>query len=207
MAVIAPEYDCLFKLLVIGDSGVGKSSLILRFADETYQASYIATIGVDFKVKTLELQGSMCKMQIWDTAGQERFGPIMSSCYYRGAMGFIVVYDVTDKQSFNNVRRWVEEIKKSGSDDLPMMLVGNKCDQASKKVVSYDEAKDLADELGVHLLETSAKNSHNVEEAFTTMSTEFLASKAKVCMQSTRTRSNQFTLTAGARVTERGTCC
>jgi len=167
----SPEYDYLFKLLLIGDSGVGKSCLLLRFADDTYTESYISTIGVDFKIRTLQHEGKTIKLQIWDTAGQERFRTITSS-YYRGAHGIIVVYDVTDKESFNNVKHWVSEIEKYAADGVNKLLVGNKLDLASKKVVSFDEAKELADSLNIRLLEASAKNAHNVEEAFNTMAGE-----------------------------------
>eukprot|EP00448_Togula_jolla_P003891 CAMPEP_0170597970 /NCGR_PEP_ID=MMETSP0224-20130122/15993_1 /TAXON_ID=285029 /ORGANISM="Togula jolla, Strain CCCM 725" /LENGTH=248 /DNA_ID=CAMNT_0010922481 /DNA_START=50 /DNA_END=797 /DNA_ORIENTATION=- len=168
---MTPEYDYLFKLLLIGDSGVGKSCLLLRFADDTYTESYISTIGVDFKIRTLDLEGKTVKLQIWDTAGQERFRTITSS-YYRGAHGIIVVYDVTDKESFNNVKHWMQEIDKYAADGVNKLLVGNKCDLSSKKVVSYDEAKELADSLGVQFMETSAKNAHNVEQAFQMMAGE-----------------------------------
>mmetsp|Transcript_38475 Transcript_38475/g.77083 ORF Transcript_38475/g.77083 Transcript_38475/m.77083 type:complete len:203 (+) Transcript_38475:103-711(+) len=174
---MSAEYDYLFKLLLIGDSGVGKSCLLLRFADDTYTESYISTIGVDFKIRTLELDGKTIKLQIWDTAGQERFRTITSS-YYRGAHGIIVVYDVTDQESFNNVKQWMNEIDRYANDKVNKMLVGNKCDLTSKKVVDYNAAKEFADQLGIPFLETSAKNSTNVEQAFITMAAEIKARMA-----------------------------
>ena len=166
-----PEYDHLFKLLLIGDSGVGKSCLLLRFADDTYTESYISTIGVDFKIRTIEIGGKSIKLQIWDTAGQERFRTITSS-YYRGAHGIIVVYDVTDQASFSNVKQWLQEIDRYACENVNKLLVGNKCDLTTKKVVDYNTAKEFADGLGIPFLETSAKNSTNVEDAFITMATE-----------------------------------
>ncbi|KAM0844391.1 hypothetical protein ACQ4PT_041281 [Festuca glaucescens] len=164
-----PEYDYLFKLLLIGDSGVGKSCLLLRFADDSYLESYISTIGVDFKIRTVEQDGKTMKLQIWDTAGQERFRTITSS-YYRGAHGIIIVYDVTDQDSFNNVKQWLNEIDRYASDNVNKLLVGNKCDLTDKKVVSYETAKAFADEIGIPFMETSAKNALNVEQAFMAMS-------------------------------------
>ncbi|KAI0736949.1 GTP-binding protein ypt1 [Fomitopsis betulina] len=162
------EYDYLFKLLLIGDSGVGKSCLLLRFADDTYTESYISTIGVDFKIRTIELEGKTVKLQIWDTAGQERFRTITSS-YYRGAHGIIVVYDVTDNDTFTNVKQWLQEIDRYASEGVNKLLVGNKSDLTSKKVVEYSAAKEFADQLNIPFLETSAKNATNVEQAFLTM--------------------------------------
>ena len=192
------EYDLLFKLLLIGDSGVGKSCLLLRFADDTYTESYISTIGVDFKIRTIELEGKTVKLQIvrplslslslslcvypaslpstdarlhrpqWDTAGQERFRTITSS-YYRGAHGIIVVYDVTDQDTFANVKQWLQEIDRYACEGVNKLLVGNKSDLTTKKVVEYSVAKEFADQIGVSLLETSAKNATNVEQAFLTM--------------------------------------
>jgi len=159
------EYDYLFKLLLIGDSGVGKSCLLLRFADDTYTDSYISTIGVDFKIRTVDLDTKTIKLQIWDTAGQERFRTITSS-YYRGAHGIIIVYDITDKESFDNVRQWLFEIDRYASENVCKLLVGNKSDLTNKRAVEYEQAKTFADELNIPFLETSAKNAANVEQAF-----------------------------------------
>ncbi|XP_041918756.1 ras-related protein ORAB-1 [Alosa pseudoharengus] len=169
--MMTPEYDYLFKLLLIGDSGVGKSCLLLRFADDTYTESYISTIGVDFKIRTIEMDGKTVKLQIWDTAGQERFRTITSS-YYRGAHGIIIVYDVTDQESFNNVKQWLEEIDRYACENVSKLLVGNKCDLVSRKVVDFSSAKEFATSLKIQILETSAKNASNVEKAFLTMASE-----------------------------------
>ncbi|KAF6981734.1 hypothetical protein CFC21_000192 [Triticum aestivum] len=178
------EYDYLFKLLLIGDSSVGKSCLLLRFADDAYVDTYISTIGVDFKIRTVELDGKSVKLQIWDTAGQERFRTITSS-YYRGAHGIIIVYDVTDRESFNNVKQWLSEIDRYASDSVCKLLVGNKCDLVDSKVVDTEEAKAFAESLGMNFLETSAKEAINVETAFLTMSSEI---KNKMASQPTAER-------------------
>ena len=168
-----PEYDHLFKILLIGDSGVGKSSILLRFADDSYTESYISTIGVDFKIRTIDINGKQVKLQIWDTAGQERFRTITSS-YYRGAHGIIVVYDVTDQTSFNNVKQWLQEIDRYACENVNKLLIGNKCDLTTKKVVDYNSAKAFADGIGIPFLETSAKCSTNVDDAFLTMSSDIM---------------------------------
>lgn len=165
------EYDYLFKLLLIGDSGVGKSCLLLRFADDTYTESYISTIGVDFKIRTIDLDAKTIKLQIWDTAGQERFRTITSS-YYRGAHGIIVVYDTTDLESFNNVKQWLHEIDRYASENVNKLLVGNKSDLTTKRAVSYEQAKEFASSLGIEFIETSAKSSTNVEKAFMLMASQ-----------------------------------
>ncbi|KAK9681880.1 hypothetical protein RND81_10G034500 [Saponaria officinalis] len=198
------EYDYLFKLLLIGDSGVGKSCLLLRFADDSYVESYISTIGVDFKIRTIEQDGKTIKLQIWDTAGQERFRTITSS-YYRGAHGIIIVYDVTDQQSFDNVKQWLSEIDRYASDNVVKILVGNKCDLSANKVVSTETAKAFADEIGIPFLETSAKNSTNVEQAFLTMAAEI---KKRVASQPASNASKPTTvLLRGQPVGEKSSCC
>lgn len=171
------EFDYLFKLLLIGDSSVGKSCFLLRFADDAYVDSYISTIGVDFKIRTLEMDGKTIKLQIWDTAGQERFRTITSS-YYRGAHGIIIVYDITDMESFNNVKQWLSEIDKYANDSVCKLLVGNNCDLAESRVVDTAVAQAYADEIGIPFLETSAKESINVEEAFLAMSSAIKKSKS-----------------------------
>ena len=138
------------------------------------------TIGVDFKIRTINVDEKVCKLQIWDTAGQERFKTITSS-YYKGAHGIIVVYDVTDQESFHNVKQWLNEIDRYANENVNKMLVGNKCDLTSKKVVNTDDAKAYAETVGIPFLETSAKDSTNVEQAFITMAAEIKARMAQVC--------------------------
>jgi len=166
------EYAYLFKLLLIGDSGVGKTSLLLRFADDKFLDSFITTIGVDFKIRKLEVDGKAVKLQIWDTAGQEKFRTITSS-YYRGAHGIIVVYDVTSRESFSHVKGWLSDIDRyaQGNIKVQKMLVGNKSDLQNREVTAK-EAKAFADSLGIPFIETSAKMSDNVMEAFQTMVTQ-----------------------------------
>lgn len=172
------EYDYLFKLLLIGNSGVGKSCLLLRFSDDTYTNDYISTIGVDFKIKTVELDGKTVKLQIWDTAGQERFRTITSS-YYRGSHGIIIVYDVTDQESFNGVKMWLQEIDRYATSTVLKLLVGNKCDLEDKRVVEHDVAREFAEANKMPFLETSALDSTNVEQAFLTMAKQIKDSMAQ----------------------------
>ena len=191
-------------MLLIGDSGVGKSCLLLRFADDTYTESYISTIGVDFKIRTIELESKTIKLQIWDTAGQERFRTITSS-YYRGAHGIIVVYDTTDLESFNNVKQWLHEIDRYASENVNKLLVGNKSDLTSKREVSFDQAKEFADSLGIEFVETSAKNATNVEKAFMMMAAQI---KARYKSQPTGGGAGGVKLQSGQSVsTKSGGCC
>ncbi|XP_054168270.1 ras-related protein Rab-35-like [Oppia nitens] len=172
---MAKDYDHLFKLLIIGDSGVGKSSLLLRFADNMFNGSYITTIGVDFKIRTIEVDGEKAKLQIWDTAGQERFRTITST-YYRGTHGVIVVYDVTNGETFANVKRWLHEIEQN-CDVVNKILVGNKNDDPNRKVVLTEDAQRFADQMGIRLFETSAKENINVEDMFNAITRMVLRTK------------------------------
>ena len=161
-------------MLLIGNSGVGKSSLLVRFAvsyshlligilqDDMFTDNFMPTIGVDFKIRNNEVDGKKIKLQIWDTAGQERFKTITSS-YYKGAHGIIITYDITDRESFSAIQNWMSEVEKYASDNISRILVGNKCDLESQRQVTFEEGQEIADHFCVRFLETSAKDSKNVE--------------------------------------------
>mmetsp|Transcript_24567 Transcript_24567/g.68383 ORF Transcript_24567/g.68383 Transcript_24567/m.68383 type:complete len:212 (+) Transcript_24567:43-678(+) len=162
----ASKYDYLIKLLLIGDSGVGKSCLLLRYSDDSFTSSFITTIGIDFKIKSIMCGDAKVKLQIWDTAGQERFRTI-TTAYYRGAMGILLVYDVADEQSFTNVRNWMRQIDQNAAENVTRILIGNKCDvEASERAVTPEQGKALAEEYGIKFFETSAKLNTNVDESF-----------------------------------------
>ncbi|KAG2164555.1 ras-domain-containing protein [Aureobasidium pullulans] len=188
------NYDFLIKLLLIGDSGVGKSCCLLRFSEDSFTPSFITTIGIDFKIRTIELDGKRVKLQIWDTAGQERFRTI-TTAYYRGAMGILLVYDVTDEKSFNSafytmtfpflhlfplanllvfadIRTWFSNVEQHASEGVNKILIGNKCDWEEKRVVSTAQGQALADELGIPFIEVSAKSNINVEKAFFSLASD-----------------------------------
>jgi Ras-related protein Rab-8A len=166
------SHDLLVRLLLIGDSGVGKSSMLLRYIDDSFTRTYISTIGIDFKIKTVEHGGQRIKLQIWDTAGQERFRTITTS-YYRGAMGILLVYDVTDEESFENVATWMDQIDQHADQCVNRILIGNKSDaNPSDVVVSTERGQKLATDYGLKFFETSAKADHNVTEAFDCMAKE-----------------------------------
>jgi len=158
-------YDLLFKLLLIGDSGVGKTCILFRFSDDAFNTTFISTIGIDFKIKTIELHGKRIKLQIWDTAGQERFHTITTS-YYRGAMGIMLVYDITNPKSFDNIAKWLRNIDEHANEDVEKMILGNKCDMTEKRIISKEKGEAIAREHGIRFLETSAKANINIERAF-----------------------------------------
>jgi Ras-related protein Rab-1A len=167
------DYDYLFKLVLIGDSGVGKSCILLRFADDSFTDSYITTIGVDFRFRTIAVDSKNVKLQIWDTAGQERFRTI-TSAYYRGADGILLAYDTTDRDSFDHVDSWLQEVNKYASDKTVKVLVGNKSDKGDARVVSVEEGRQKAEALGLSFIETSAKDATHIEEAFMIISRQLV---------------------------------
>jgi|UniRef100_A0A7S3PVA0 Ras-related protein Rab-18 len=160
-------YDHLFKLLMIGDAGVGKSSMLLRFTDDSFDEHIQSTIGVDFKVKHLDVASKRIKLTIWDTAGQERFRTLTSS-YYRGAQGVVMVYDVTRRDSFENLEQWLKEVKlysPNNGEGVIKLLVGNKVD-LQNKVVPREEAEAWARSQGMLFLEASAKTRTGIKQCF-----------------------------------------
>lgn len=162
------SYDYLFKLLLIGDSGVGKTSILFKFSEDTFSPAFISTIGIDFKIRTIEVDGKKIKLQVWDTAGQERFRTI-TTAYYRGAMGIMLVYDVSNLKSFENISNWIRNIEMHATQDVELMILGNKCDIADKRQVSKEKGEQLALQHNIKFMETSAKATVNIEEAFTTL--------------------------------------
>ncbi|KAM7540144.1 hypothetical protein Aperf_G00000046829 [Anoplocephala perfoliata] len=158
-------YDHLFKLMLIGDSGVGKTCILFRFVDDSFSSSFISTIGIDFKIKTVEIEGRRIKLQIWDTAGQERFQTITAS-YYRGAMGIMLVYSVTCRKSFDNISKWMSNITNLASEDVEKIIVANKSDKADQRQVTAEEGLAIAEKYDVQHFETSAMNGTNIEAAF-----------------------------------------
>ncbi|MED6121862.1 Ras- protein RABA1f [Stylosanthes scabra] len=165
------EYDYLYKVVLIGDSGVGKSNLLSRFTKNEFSLDSKSTIGVEFATRTVHVHDKVVKAQIWDTAGQERYRAI-TSAYYRGAVGALVVYDISRHVTFENVERWLKELRDHTDTNLVVMLVGNKADLRHLRAVPTDEAKEFAEREKIYFMETSALESLNVDSAFTEVLTE-----------------------------------
>ncbi|XP_062548994.1 ras-related protein Rab-35-like [Armigeres subalbatus] len=170
----------VYKLLIIGDSGVGKSSLLLRYADNIFPQQHQITIGVDFKIRTLTIHGERVKLQIWDTAGQERFRLITNS-YYRGAHGVVIMYDVTNMRSFQHVKRWLREVEVNcrTTGEVYKLLVGNKNDNPQLKAVPPRDAKAFADLHGMEFIESSARECFNVDKVFKTIAKQLVRRQLK----------------------------
>ena len=165
------EYDYLFKVVLIGDSGVGKSNLLSRFTRNEFNLESKSTIGVEFATRSIPVDSKTIKAQIWDTAGQERYRAI-TSAYYRGAVGALLVYDISKQVTFENVERWLNELRDHADNNIVIMLVGNKSDLKHLRAVSTEEAAQFAEKHGLSFIETSALESTNVEEAFQQILTE-----------------------------------
>jgi Ras-related protein Rab-11A len=162
------DYDMIYKIILIGDSGVGKTNLLSRYTKNEFNLNTKTTVGVEFGAKKFEIDNSKVKAQIWDTAGQERYRSI-TSCYYKGAKGAIVVYDVTRKETFVNVDKWLLEFKRNADSDACYIILGNKCDLDENRQVSTEEGLSKAETYSIPFLETSAAEKINVEKAFDTL--------------------------------------
>ncbi|KAI4382032.1 hypothetical protein MLD38_008044 [Melastoma candidum] len=165
------KIDYVFKVVLIGDSAVGKSQILSRFARNEFSLDSKATIGVEFQTRTMLIQHKSVKAQIWDTAGQERYRAV-TSAYYRGAVGAMLVYDITRRQSFDHIPRWLEELRGHADKNIVIMLIGNKTDLDDQRAIPTEDAKEFAEKEGLFFLETSALNATNVETAFLTVLTE-----------------------------------
>ncbi|XP_058087037.1 ras-related protein Rab11A [Magnolia sinica] len=165
------KIDYVFKVVLIGDSAVGKSQILSRFARNEFSLDSKATIGVEFQTRTLVIQHKSVKAQIWDTAGQERYRAV-TSAYYRGAVGAMLVYDITKRQTFDHIPRWLEELRGHADKNIVIILIGNKSDLENQRAVPTEDAKEFAQKEGLFFLETSALESTNIETAFLTVLTE-----------------------------------
>ena len=167
------DYEYLFKILLIGNSNVGKSSLFLRFVDEIWKENFVPTIGVDFKIKSIKIDNKTIKLQIWDTAGQERFRSVLSS-YFKGANGILLLYDITNVNSFKSLSNWLIEIEKNSSKNVKKILIGNKCDLNDLRKIPINKGKEFADTYKMKFIETSAKNNVNINECFYILGKELI---------------------------------
>uniref|UniRef100_A0ACD5VHY6 Uncharacterized protein n=1 Tax=Avena sativa TaxID=4498 RepID=A0ACD5VHY6_AVESA len=175
------DYDYLFKAVIIGDSGVGKSNLLSRFTKNEFCLESKSTIGVEFATRSLQVDGKVVKGQIWDTAGQERYRAI-TSAYYRGAVGALLVYDVTRRVTFDNVARWLKELRDHTDPSIVVMLVGNKSDLRHLVAVSTEDGQEYAESESLYFMETSALDATNVDSAFAEVLTQIyqIASRKNV---------------------------
>ncbi|GMY33583.1 ras-related protein Rab11D-like [Fagus crenata] len=176
------DYDYLFKVVLIGDSGVGKSNLLSRFTKNEFNLESKSTIGVEFATRTLNVDTKVIKAQIWDTAGQERYRAI-TSAYYRGAVGALLVYDITRHATFENVDRWLKELRGHTDSNIVVMLVGNKSDLRHLVAVSTEEGKTYAEKESLYFMETSALEAINVENAFAEVLTQIYHTVSKKQME------------------------
>ncbi|KAL8495953.1 hypothetical protein ACS0TY_019903 [Phlomoides rotata] len=194
------KVDYVFKIVLIGDSAVGKSQLLSRFARNEFSLDSKSTIGVEFQTRTLVIDHKNVKAQIWDTAGQERYRAV-TSAYYRGAVGALIVYDITQRQSFDHTARWLEELRGHADKNIVIMIVGNKSDLEDLRAVSTDDAKEFAQSENLFFLETSALEAKNVEPAFLTVLTEIyrVVSKKALVANEAESEGNE-TLLKGTKI-------
>lgn len=187
---MSKRYDVLMRLLLIGETGVGKTCVLCRYASEEFIDSHITTIGIDFKMKTISLGGKTIKVQIWDTAGQERFESITKQ-FYRRAQGVILVYDITSKSSFEAVPKWLNYVRQFGREDVSVLLMGNKKDKEVNRQVVEEEGRKFAKDNNLLFYETSAKDSANLEKAFYSLCQDVILKEKEKDKSSTENNNHQ----------------
>lgn len=187
------KIDYVFKVVVIGDSAVGKTQMLSRFAKNEFCFDSKSTIGVEFQTRTVTINGKLIKAQIWDTAGQERYRAV-TSAYYRGALGAMLVYDITKRQTFDHVARWIEELRSHADNSIVVMLIGNKGDLVDQRVVHTEDAVEFAEVQGLFFSETSAFSGENVNSAFFKLLEEINKVVSKRSLESNNSNNNVATL-------------
>ncbi|XP_048732851.1 ras-related protein Rab-13-like [Ostrea edulis] len=190
---MSKRYDVLMRLLLIGETGVGKTCVLCRYASEEFIDSHITTIGIDFKMKTISVSGKTAKVQIWDTAGQERFESITKQ-FYRRAQGVILVYDITSRTSFEAVPKWLDFVRQFGREDVSILLMGNKKDKDEKRQVLESEGKKFATENNLLFYETSAKDSVNLEKAFYSLCEDVIIKEKEKSLSETKNNNGIVTV-------------
>ncbi|XP_059309456.1 ras-related protein Rab11D isoform X1 [Lycium ferocissimum] len=210
------KVDYVFKVVLIGDSAVGKSQILARFSRNEFSLDSKATIGVEFQTRTLVIQHKSVKAQIWDTAGQERYRAV-TSAYYRGAVGAMLVYDITKRQTFDHIPRWLEELRAHADRNIVIILIGNKTDLEDQRAVPTEDAKEFAQKEGLFFLETSALEATNVEDAFSTVLTEIfnIVNKKNLAADENQSNGNPASLAGkkilvpgpGQVIPEKKACC
>ncbi len=173
MLKLPDEYDYLFKLIIVGDTNVGKTNIMSKYIKDQFNITSKSTIGVEFGTKILEIDNKKVKAQIWDTAGQERYKSI-TSAYYKGAKGAFIVYDITNKSTFESVDKWIKDLNSYGDKNLTMLLIGNKSDLEVKRIINKEEGEEKAKSFELGFIETSAYNGDNIDQAFDIMLKEVL---------------------------------
>ena len=199
------NFSVFFKILLIGDLGVGKSCVILRYVEGDFPGNIMSSIGVDFKTKQIEFDDHSIKMQIWDTAGHEKFRTITTS-YYKSAQAIIILYDITQKSSFDHIRNWITEIDKFGKQGVLKVIVGNKLDLENNRKISKEDAENLALKYGVKLWEVSAKDNTNIEEMFVDTIKTLLEKNSKIISESS-SMGNNIKLSKNIKNKKNKKCC
>ena len=193
-------FDVKYKIMVLGESKVGKTSLIKRYTKDQFGGVYLTTVGMDFQDKIIEIEDKKVRLQVWDTAGQERFRNVTKS-YFQSSQGLLVVYDITDKESFEKINFWMENIKKNAPENVKLILVGNKCDLANERKVTIEDGENKARNYNIKFFESSAKDGTNVNELFFYLANEIYQD------EKTKGKDNKKTMQLNANQKEKKKCC